>query len=116
MKIRPAQATLNELNKGQVMTELAQQIHDAIAAVKLHGKPATVTLSIGIELMKVKDDTKLVDHPLLFYGEVTSKLPKSAPPATVFYEDSEGNPTRTLQREPELGLQLATSNTENSIG
>lgn len=107
-KVRPAQATLNELNNGQTMTELAEAIHRGIAAAKEFGKDATVTLSITIGTMK--DQNRLVNPPILMAGEVTTKFPKAPPPQTVFFVDEDGNGTRTQVREPELtGLQIANS-------
>ena len=111
MKIRPAQATLNELNNGQTMEQLAQAIHDAIAAAKEFGKPATVTLDITIGTMK--EQNRLVNPPVLMAGEVTTKLPKAPPPQTVFFVDEDGNATRTQTREPDLpGLSVAQAGTK----
>lgn len=87
------------------MVELAQAIHDAVAAVKEFGKPGVITLAITVDTMKGKHN--LIQPPLLISGEVTTKLPKAPPPVTVFFEDEDGNPTRTQTREPELGLTIA---------
>lgn len=109
MKIRPAQATLNELRDGRALEEMAQHIHDAIVAVREHGKAATVSLDIVIAPMKSGHE-KLVEPPLIFTAEVTSKLPKPQPEATLFYTDADGNPTRTQTRQRGLDLSVATIN------
>lgn len=114
MKVRPAQATLNELRDGRAMDELAQHIHDAIAAVKEHGKAATVTLTIGVA--PFKQQSNLIEPPVILTGEVTSKLPKPDPEATLFFVDGEGNPTRNKLREPELNLTIAQQPGEKSNG
>ena len=75
MQVKPAQTTLNALNDGNVMMELAQAIHDAIGAVTAHNKAVTVTLTVTIAPMK--KDSRLAEAPLLFSGEVSSKLPKA---------------------------------------
>lgn len=111
MKIRPAQATLNELRDGRALEEVAQQIHDAIEAVRQYGKSATVTLEISIAPMKGGQE-KLVEPPLIFTAEVTSKLPKAQPEATLFFTDADGNPTRVQTRQRGLDLSVASINKE----
>lgn len=105
MQVTPAQATLNALSEGQIMAELAQSIHDAVAAVNAHNKPASVTLTIAIAPMK--KDGRLADAPLLISGEIGSKLPRPDPAQTLFYTDDNGNPTRTRTRQPDLPLSIA---------
>lgn len=107
MKIKSAQATLNALEKGQVMNDMAKSIHDAMAAVKEHMKPATITLTLTIRPL----GTKGVSDAVEFIGEVSEKLPKPAPPGTLFFFDDDGNPSqqRSTEKEPELGLKIAPS-------
>lgn len=107
MRIRPAIGTLNELRDGRALEEVSQQIHDAIEAVRAHGKAATVTLEIKIEPMKGGQE-KLVEPPLIFTAEVTSKLPKAQPEATLFFTDADGNPTRVQTRQRGLDLSVAS--------
>lgn len=112
MKIRPAQAILNEIRQGAALEELSQHLHDATAAVSAHNKPATVTLTITISPFKGSSAAKLVQTALVVLGEVTSKLPKADPEATVFFESTEGNLVRTQERQSELGLSVASINKE----
>ncbi len=111
MHIRPAIGTLNELRDGRALEEVAEQIHAAIEAVRAHGKPATVSLDITIAPMRVNQE-KLVEPPLIFTAEVTSKLPKAQPEATIFFTDADGNPTRTQARQRGLDLSVASINQE----
>lgn len=112
MQIAPAQTTLNALGDGHVMAEMAQSIYDAVAAVNSYNKAATVTLTITIAPMK--RDSKLREMPLLFSGEVSSKLPRQDAEQTLFYVDSEGNPTRTQTRQPDLPLSISPARESNA--
>lgn len=105
--IRSATAILAEIRKGQAVVELSQHIHDAIAAVREHGKPAKITLELAIAPMR-KGAEKLVEAPLIFTAEVVSKLPKADTEATIFFTDQEGNATRVPETtQQDLGLRIA---------
>ena len=106
MKLRPAQAILNEIEDGAALEALAQAFHDAIAAVREHGKPATVNLSITVGTLG-ENQHKLVEPPIIMQAEVTTKLPKAKPPATVFFVDQDGNATRNQTRQNDLDLKIA---------
>ena len=106
MKIRSAQAILNEIEDGNALEQLAQAFHDAIAAVREHGKPATVNLSIVVGTLG-ENQHKLVEPPIIMQAEVTTKLPKAKPPATVFFVDQDGNATRNQTRQQEISLSVA---------
>lgn len=93
VKIKPAQATLNELRDGQVMLELAQAIHDAAGAARDMRKPATVTLTLTFETLKTGTQG-LKEAPMIARAEVATKLPKAEAPTTLFYMDEDDNPTR----------------------
>lgn len=102
--IRPALETLRELPG--VLDQVAIGIHNAMAAVREHQKPAKIVLTITIDPWKDKS-TKLIDEPVLIAGEVETKLPKHEPPKALFYSDDDGNPTRQQKRQPDLGLSIA---------
>lgn len=105
-QIKPAQATLNSLEDGQIMNKLAQAIHDATVSVRDEGKPAEVTLKIRFEPMK-EVARGLKEAPIIAEAEVTTKLPKPDLPQTLYYLDEDGNPTRSApERQPELGLSV----------
>ena len=113
MKIRPAQAILNEIEDGATLEALAQAFHDAIAAVKEHGKPATVNLSITIGTLG-ESQHKLVEPPIIMLAEVTTKLPKAKPNATIFFVDQDGNATRNHTRQADMLLSVAGATAEGS--
>ena len=102
--IRSAQAILNEIRDGRALVELADAFHTAIDAVRIHGKPATVILTM--QVAPFKGNSKLIEPPMLITGEVNVKLPKPDPESTIFYIDDDGNPTLFKSREPELGLSV----------
>lgn len=105
MNIRPAQAILNELQDGQALNQLAYAFHDAIAAVREHGKPATVTLQITVGTLEGQHN--LIEPPIIMTADIVSKLPKAKPPATIFFVDQDGNATRNQTRQQDLGLTIA---------
>ena len=45
-------------------------------------------------------------------AEVTTKLPKAKPPATVFFVDQDGNATRNQTRQQEINLSIAAGQQE----
>lgn len=103
--IKSAQSVLTEIRDGRMLVELAEEFHAAIEAVRMHNKEAKVVLTVTIAPWK--GDHKLIEPPIILTGEVSSKLPKETPEATVFFVDSEGNAVRNQQRQPELGLTIA---------
>ena len=103
MKIKPAQATLNELRDGQVMNELAQAIHDAMGAAHHFHKAASVNLSITFKPM----GTEGVSDAFEVVAVVDTKLPKANPPSTLMFKDEEGNPSRQQTRQAEMPFSVA---------
>lgn len=114
MNTRPATAILAEIREGRLVIELSEAIKEAIAAVNEYGKPAAVTLELSIAPLR-KGAENLIEAPLVFTGEVTSKLPKPAPEATLFFVGADGNATRQPgERQPGLGLTVAAASTNNT--
>jgi hypothetical protein len=102
--IRSSQATLNEIRNGELMHELAAEIHNALMAVRTQGKPATVK----VELTITPQNKHLVEPYITISGEVSSKLPKPEIPGTIFMIDEDGNPTRNLTKsQSDLSLSIA---------
>jgi uncharacterized protein YjbK len=100
--IRPVIDTLRQFP--EEMDAAAKQLHSALDAVRAHGKPATVTITMKIEPMKVG----LVEAPLTISVDSDSKLPKNEPEKKLFYQDDQGNATRQPpQRELDIGVKLA---------
>jgi 5,10-methenyltetrahydromethanopterin hydrogenase len=111
LKIKPAQATLNELRDGEVMNELAQAIHDATGAAQHFRKPATVTLSITFKPM----GTEGVSDAFAVIAEVDTKLPKAQPPITLMFIDEDGNTSRQQTRQSEIAFSVAPNVVKPSI-
>jgi len=105
--IRPFTAILAELRDGHVVVELSQAIHEAMAAVKEHGKAAKIHLTVEIKPL----GTKGVSDALEFTAEVATKLPKADPPSTLFFADADGNPSRNQHRQRDLALSIAEKGT-----
>lgn len=111
--IVPALHTLREIPG--LMDKAAVAIHDAIAAVRLQRKGATVTITLAVNLMK-EGGTRMVEEPITISGEVDTKLPKQPPEAQLFFVDVDGNPTRTMQKQRGLDLQIATPGGHQATG
>lgn len=109
--IRSATAILIELREGQVVTELSGAIHDALAAVREHNKAADVVLHINI---KPLTDTRISDPAITMTARVETKLPKEVPPATIFFVNDDGNPTRTAERPRQQSFAVAASGSQQS--
>lgn len=106
--IRPAVATLNELQGGQVMEQLALHIHDVADAVRALNKVGSVTLRIDIAPWDEKQP--LIEAPLKFTAEVSSKQPKPTAPTDLFYLDDDGRPSKNPpKRQADLTLGLAST-------
>lgn len=104
---RSATSILTEIRDGAAVNELSEAIHEAVQAVKQHGKPAKVTLDVTIAPLR-KGTEHLVDAPMGFTAEVSSKLPKPDPDVSIFFVDGDGNPTRNQpERQTSLGLSVA---------
>jgi hypothetical protein len=107
MNARSATAIIAEIRGGQLVVEASQQIKLAIAAVREHGKAASVTIDIDIKPFKSGTE-KLIEPPLVFVGTVSSKLPQPDVPATLMFVGEDGNATlNPPERQPDLGLSVA---------
>jgi hypothetical protein len=112
--VRSATSILTEIRDGHAVVELGDEIHRAIAAVKEHGKPAKVTLELTISPLR-NGAEKLIEAPLAFTAEISSKLPQPDPEKTLFFVDAEGNATRNpSERQQDLGLRVAGSESKKT--
>lgn len=87
--IRPFADALIELSGGRTHTELSQQLHDLIAAVRDTGKKGSLTLTISVSRMK-----NASENTLTVTDDVKAKLPAHDRNVSVFYADANGNLTR----------------------
>lgn len=84
---RPFVDFLNELRYGAVTTELTDELHQLIAAVKETRKAGRLTLTLELNVQKNTD-------MLVIKDSVTSKTPRLERPASLWYVDPSGNATR----------------------
>lgn len=107
--IRSAMTILPELRNGRTVIDLSGAIHEALAAVRQHGKKAVVTLELTIAPVT---NQGLIEPAVVIVPEVRSKLPTETPDSTLFFIDADGNATRHLERaQSELtGIRIADSN------
>lgn len=108
--------TLTTINEGRTINDLAAALNTACTAVKAHGKPATITLTITVDTFK--KGANLIDQPITMAAEVRTKLPREDLPVTLFFVDDNGDPTRTPNNRqsqiPGLGLvNTATGEIKN---
>lgn len=107
---RSALQILTEIRDGNLIVETSEAIKTACAAVAEHNKPAKVVIEVTIK--PFKEGQHLVEQPLVFLGEVHTKLPEADPVATLFFVGEDGNATRNPgERQPTLGLTVAGSDT-----
>lgn len=111
--IVPALHTLREIPG--LMDKVAVAIHEAISAVRLHRKGATISIALDIRLMK-EGGAAMVEEPITISGEVDSKLPKPPPVPQLFFVDLDGNPTRTMKKQRGLDLQIAQPGGHQATG
>jgi hypothetical protein len=105
---RSALQILTEIRDGNLIVETSEAIKTACAAVTEHNKPAKVTIELTIK--PFKDGQHLIEQPLVFIGDVETKLPEADPVATLFFVGEDGNATRNPgERQPALGLTVAGS-------
>jgi hypothetical protein len=109
--IRPFSQFLTELRKGAVHDEASKLLHDLIAAVQETRKSGSLTLTIGVDLHK---DTDM----LVIKDAVTTKLPRLPRPASIWYVDADGNPSRNDPQQLVLnvaqGLRTITPGRKNA--
>ena|SRR3990167_4715161 len=104
--IRSAQAILSEIRDGDVLREMTDAIHTAVEASRQFQKPARIRLDITIAPAKVTD-ARMIGMPVIITAEIDTKLPCAEPPATFFFVDETGSPTRQLQQPVQAPLDIA---------
>lgn len=90
---RPFADILRDIRAGQVADQAATGMQELVAAVREHGKKGELVLKIVVEPMKGNEDALAVS------GDVTSKIPKAAPKAAIFFADDDGNLLRDDPRQ-----------------
>lgn len=93
------QQVLNGQRKGECLTALTRGMQEAMRAVKEHGKKATITLKLDIVPMTADGGTVSV------FDDVTVRLPKPKPQASVFYSTDDNRLVRNDPNQKEMTLQ-----------
>lgn len=101
---------LQEHRQGVILTDLSVAMRTAVEAARKHGKTSSLTLEVKF--------SPNAANAIAFTAEVTTKLPKEAPFAGIFFSDEQGNlfrndpiqpdmrPLRTVEGEPEQPAEL----------
>lgn len=102
--IRPFADFFAELRKGAVADEASRALHDLTAAVQETRKPGRITITVELGIHK---DTDM----LVIKDGVASKLPRLPRPASMWYVDDAGNPTRRDPTQLEFeGIRAVPTN------
>lgn len=100
-QIRPFAELLTVLDHGAAHAEASRVLHDLTNAVTDTGKAGYVMIKIEMKPLRGSSDQLVVS------AQVSSKMPKSEPAASIFYRDDSGNLTRNDPNQPELdGLRV----------
>lgn len=70
--------------KGIAHAKMSEELRDAVAAVKEHGKPAEVT--IKIKIAPVKGNSRVLQT----FVSSTANIPKPAPTPAIYFADDDG--------------------------
>tara|TARA_R110001583_G_scaffold34551_1_gene115889 strand:+ start:35630 stop:35983 length:354 start_codon:yes stop_codon:yes gene_type:complete len=77
--------TLNSLRRGRTAEELSENLADAVAAARLTGKQASVTLTIKIKPERGTDGTYSIED------QVKAAIPEQDRGRTILFGTPEGN-------------------------
>ncbi|MET7412476.1 MULTISPECIES: hypothetical protein [Streptomyces] len=93
--VRPFAAFLQEQSGGQLHDELSTRLHELIEAVRETGKAGAIALKIDVKPIAGTDG-----RTVTVTDTVTSKVPKTERPKSIFFVDDTGNLSRTDPRQP----------------
>lgn len=95
-------ATVSGLEKGVFAAEASERMQQVIAAVRQHGKPGAVTITL-----KVKPAVKESGDLVVVVGEIKTKVPEADRAAELFYTTEQGGLSKQDPRQPELPLRMS---------
>lgn len=106
--VRPFAETLQKINRGRLLNELAEQMADVLAGVMATGKPGA--LQVTLKVSKSKADRMVEIVP-----DVKAKVPVIAPAASMFFVDEANySLSRTDPLQDELpGISVVPSESDN---
>lgn len=93
--VRPFAAFLQEQSGGQLHDELSTRLHELIEAVRETGKAGAIALKIDVKPISGTDG-----RTVTVADTVTSKVPRTERPKSIFFVDNTGNLSRTDPRQP----------------
>ncbi len=88
---------LAELRSGEAIDEYGQELAKLVLAVRLTGKPGTITLAIA-----VKPASKGDASALIIGDKLTVKTPRMDTADTIMYGTEEGELVRRDPRQPDM--------------
>jgi len=99
-EIRPFMETLATLREGACLDDLAFEINQVVAGVRLTGKTGDLTLKIKVAPFKQGngDVVMLVD-------QITSKIPEPEKPGTLLFTTEDNNLQRDNPKQREMKLE-----------
>lgn len=86
IKVRPFTEFLVEQRRGMCHNELNEKLHELVAAVAQHGKPGTLTLTIG-----VKPAAKNAYDTVVVTDKIALKAPEGELMESIFFVDPATN-------------------------
>lgn len=97
--VRPFAEFLQRQSRGTTHRELSDGLHNLVARVMETGKPGTITLKVKVDVLKGSKDTLTVSD------EITLKLPEHDRQASIWFQDQDGNLTRSDPEQLAMPLQ-----------
>jgi hypothetical protein len=93
--------TLNNINAGQSVTDLSEELSKVVAAVKLTGKPGSLSYKITIKPASQRGIMKLEIE-----DDIASKIPKAGRERVFFFASEDNLLTRDDPRQMNLSLKV----------
>lgn len=92
--------TIGRLNKAGTISELDQQLSQAVLAVRLTGKVAKLTLELTIRPTSPDSETVMIEDSI--------KVKTASPPrkAAIFFTTEDGRLSRENPAQPDLPMKL----------
>jgi hypothetical protein len=78
--VRPFAETLQKINRGRLLNELADNMADILEGVMETGKPGSLTLTLKVTKAKAERMIEIVPT-------IKPNVPRLAPPASMFFVD-----------------------------
>lgn len=97
------ETVLRTQRKGAMLTELSEQLQAAALAVREHGKPATVTLTLN--LVPANNDASALN----VRDDIKSKLPEKTKSPSLFFTTDDGRLVREDPNQTEMKLTVEAS-------